>query len=100
MNHSTTSSTNGIFQDGTMNAFAKAFLAGIPFSRAAGMQAEHDKCRAELQCPIGQDIDEEPKQKKARHERSLVLFMEGFEPLVQAELAETVHDHAGHHTLF
>lgn len=41
MNHSTTSSTNGIFQDGTMNAFAKAFLAGIPFSRAAGMQAEH-----------------------------------------------------------
>ncbi len=32
--------TNGLFQEGPMNAFAKAFLEGIPFSRAAGMQAE------------------------------------------------------------
>ena len=31
---------HGIFQDGPMSAFAKAFLEGIPFSRAAGMQAE------------------------------------------------------------
>jgi uncharacterized protein (TIGR00369 family) len=34
------SDTSGIFQEGPMNAFAKAFLEGIPFSRAAGMQAE------------------------------------------------------------
>jgi uncharacterized protein (TIGR00369 family) len=31
---------SGIFQDGPMSAFAKAFLQGIPFARAAGMQAE------------------------------------------------------------
>ena len=40
MNDTSSGNTRGIFQDGTMNAFAKAFLEGIPFSRAAGMQAE------------------------------------------------------------
>jgi uncharacterized protein (TIGR00369 family) len=30
----------GIFQDSPLSGFAKAFLEGIPFARAAGMQAE------------------------------------------------------------
>ncbi len=32
---------NNTVEDSPMNSFAKAFLAGIPFARAAGMQAEH-----------------------------------------------------------